>query len=280
MARTRNVLNDLGLGRRTLVMGILNVTPDSFSDGGRFFDVAAALAHARRMVEEGADIIDIGGESTRPGAGRLSAEEECSRVLPVIEALRREFEVVISIDSWKAAVAQHALDAGANMINDIGGLRLDPAMAGLAAERGAPVVIMHMQGTPQTMQHKPTYNDVIGDIKTFLEDGIDRAAAAGVPREKVLIDPGIGFGKTLEHNLEILRRLHEFTDLDAPVLIGTSRKAFLGKILDVPPENRMIGTMATVALAVREGASVVRVHDVREAVQTVKVADAICRQGS
>ncbi|NOZ23680.1 MAG: dihydropteroate synthase [Planctomycetes bacterium] len=261
-------------------MAILNVTPDSFSDGGRFFDPPAAVAHARRMIAEGADLIDIGGESTRPGAERLSAEEELKRVLPVIEALRSDSDVAISIDSWKAGVAREAIAAGADMINDIGGLRLDAAMAELAAETGAAVAIMHMQGTPQTMQKDPTYDDVVEDIKIFLRESIERALAAGVDRDSILIDPGIGFGKTLEHNLEILRRLREFSDLGVAVLIGTSRKSFLGKILDVRAEKRMIGTMATVALAVREGASVVRVHDVREAVETVRVADAICRQGS
>ena len=263
-----------------MVMGVLNVTPDSFSDGGEFFEPDAAVAHGRHMVAQGADIIDIGGESTRPGADRVPVEEELKRVLPVIEALRGASDVLLSIDCWKARVARAALDAGADMINDIGGLRLDPEMAGLAGETGAGVVIMHMQGRPQTMQKNPVYDDVVEDIKTFLREAIGRAEAAGVAREKILIDPGIGFGKTLEHNLEILRRLREFADLGAPMLIGTSRKSFLGKILDVPPEKRIIGTVATLGLAVREGVSVVRVHDVPEAVQAVKVADAICRQGS
>lgn len=275
---SRDFLEALEIGRRTLVMGILNVTPDSFSDGGRFADVGSAVRHAREMIEAGADIIDVGGESTRPNAVPVSADEEMRRALPVIEALRRESDAAISIDSWKSEVAEAALQAGAVMVNDTGGLSRDPAMAAVAARHDAAVAIMHMQGTPQTMQRAPSYGDVVGEIREFLRAGVERAEAAGVRRERILVDPGIGFGKTLAHNVEILRRLRELAGLGAGVLIGVSRKSFLGEILGVGPEGRMVGGLAAVALAIREGVSMVRVHDVRETMDVVKVADVICRK--
>ena len=278
MSTATTFLERLGAGTRTLIMGVLNVTPDSFSDGGQFFSADDAMRHAHDMIAAGADIIDIGGESTRPGAAPVPVEEEKRRVLPLVEALADTPNVAVSIDSWKADVAREALAAGAEMVNDVGGLHLDPDMAGTVAEFDAGVCIMHMQGRPQTMQREPQYDDVIAEIREFLQDGMARAEAAGVDRRKILIDPGIGFGKTLEHNLTILRRLRDLASLGPLVLIGTSRKSFLGQILDVPAAQRTIGSMATVALAIREGAGVVRVHDVAEAVQTARVADAICRE--
>ncbi|HUJ17815.1 MAG TPA: dihydropteroate synthase [Nitrospirota bacterium] len=268
----------LDLGSRTHIMGILNVTPDSFSDGGRYADPERALAHARDMVTAGADIIDIGGESTRPGALPLSEEEELRRIIPLIERLSAELSIPLSVDTYKSSVARKALDAGASIVNDISGLRFSPDMAMIAADAGAAVVIMHIKGTPRDMQQKPVYADVIGEISSFLAEGIELAERAGVSREKVLIDPGIGFGKTLEHNLTILGRLEEFRTLGRPIVLGTSRKKFIGTVLGIPgPDHRVLGSMATIALGIERGASVLRVHDVAETVQVARMTDAIMR---
>ncbi len=268
----------LDLGSRTYVMGILNVTPDSFSDGGRYADAERALAHGREMAAAGADIIDVGGESTRPGSQPLSEEEELRRIIPVIERLSAELAVPISVDTYKATVAEKALRAGASIVNDISGLRFSPEMARVAADYGAAVIVMHIKGTPRDMQQNPVYDDVIAEITAYLEEGIGIALRAGVDRERVLIDPGIGFGKTLEHNLVILERLDEFRGLGRPIVLGTSRKKFIGTVLDVPsPEERVFGTAATVALGIERGASIVRVHDVRQMVQVVRMTDAVLK---
>lgn len=258
-------------GERTYVMGILNVTPDSFSDGGRVAP-EAAIAHGLRLIAEGADVLDVGGESTRPGSTPVSAEEELSRILPVIRALA-EHGAVLSVDTFKPEVAEKALAAGAAMINDITGLR-NPEMLDVAARHQAPVIAMHMQGTPQTMQDDPRYDDVVREVRGMLVAAVLKARARGV---KVMIDPGPGFGKTVEHNLELLRHLNELHVEGCPTLLATSRKGFIGKVLDLPVNERVEGTMATVALGVSQGVDMVRVHDVKEAVRTVRVADAIVR---
>jgi dihydropteroate synthase len=271
----------LDLARGTHIMGILNVTPDSFSDGGRYTNTDKALAHAREMAAAGADIIDIGGESTRPGALPLSEEEELRRIIPVIERLSTELALPISVDTYKSSVAKKALEAGASMVNDISGLRFSPDMARVTAEYGAAVVIMHIKGTPRDMQQDPVYADVVGEIYSFLEEGMDIAVKAGVDRERILVDPGIGFGKTLEHNLAILERLDEFRGLGRPIALGTSRKKFIGAVLDIPvPEQRVDGTAATVALGIERGASVVRVHDVARMAQVARMTDAILKSKS
>ncbi len=277
--RVKLAKRDLELGPRVAVMGILNVTPDSFSDGGLFFDESQAIDRALEMCDEGADIIDVGGESTRPGAGAVSAEDEVRRVAPIIQAVAEQVEQPVSIDTSKALVAREALAAGAQMLNDVTGLRGDPAMPGVAAESGAPVCVMHMLGTPRTMQRKPHYGDVMSEIAKSLRESMAIAHRAGVAAGQVLVDPGIGFGKTVEHNLEIMRRLHEFRSLGAPVLIGTSRKSFIGKALGKEkPEDRVWGTAATVAWAVAQGAAVVRVHDVAAAVDVVRMTEAMARR--
>ncbi len=268
----------IDLGLRNHVMGILNATPDSFSDGGRFAAADQAVAHAREMAAQGADIIDIGGESTRPGAAPVPEEEELRRVIPLIERLSGELPVPLSIDTYKSSVARKALRAGASIVNDISGLRFSPDMANVAAEYGAAVVIMHIKGTPRNMQQNPVYADVVGEIAAYLEEGIEIAVKAGVDREKIMIDPGIGFGKTLEHNLEILNRLDEFRALGRPIVLGTSRKKFIGTVLNVPvPEERIDGTAATVALGIERGAGIVRVHDVARMTQVARMTDAILK---
>lgn len=268
----------LDLQGRTHIMGILNATPDSFSDGGRFSGLESALMHAREMAAAGADIIDIGGESTRPGAEALPEEEELQRIIPLIERLSGELAVPLSVDTYKSSVAEKALQAGASIVNDISGLRFSPDMARVVADHGAALVIMHIKGTPRDMQQNPVYEDVIGEIRTYLEEGIAIAARAGVDPEKILVDPGIGFGKTLEHNLSILNRLSEFRSLGRPVVLGTSRKKFIGAILGIPaPDQRVDGTAATVALGIERGASVVRVHDVARMTQVARMTDAIVR---
>jgi dihydropteroate synthase len=265
-------------GRRTLIMGILNVTPDSFSDGGRYLQRDAALRRAADMASAGADIIDVGGESTRPGARPVPADEELGRVLPVIEALAAQPGLVVSVDTRKAQVARAALEAGAAMVNDVSAMTADPEMASVVASYGAAICLMHMRGTPETMQHDPRYGDVVGEVAAYLRERVEAAVASGIPRDRILVDPGFGFGKTLEQNLEMLRRLREFTALGCPVLVGTSRKSMLGALLGgVPPMDRTEGTAATVALAIANGASVVRVHDVREMWRVVMVADAVVR---
>ncbi len=265
----------LELGGRTLVMGVVNTTPDSFSDAGAFADFEDARARALEMGTAGADIIDIGGESTRPGAEPVTLEEEVHRTVPLIESIAGEVGVPISIDTYKAEVARKALDAGACIINDISGLRFDPEMIPLAAERGVPVVIMHMQGVPRNMQENPVYDDVVADISRFLRERASEAVAGGVEPGRIFVDPGIGFGKTVEHNLEIVRRIEEFRSLGYPVVLGTSRKRFIGSVLDRPVTERLLGTAATVAFAVARGVDVVRVHDVEEMVEVVRMADAV-----
>lgn len=265
------------LSTRTLVMGILNVTPDSFSDGGKFLEYSAALSQAKKMVEEGVDIIDIGGESSRPGAEPVSLKEELARVIPVIESLAPEIERPISIDTYKAEVARQALDAGADMVNDISGLRMDEKMAQLVAERNVPVVIMHIQGTPRNMQDNPQYEDVVGEIIAFFRERIEVALEAGVKKERIIIDPGIGFGKTVEHNLQIMHSLSQFKSLGRPILLGTSRKSFIGAVLDLSVEERLEGTAATLAYGISQGADIIRVHDVKEAVRVARMTDAICK---
>jgi dihydropteroate synthase len=268
----------LDLGSRTHIMGILNATPDSFSDGGLFADKEKAISHAWAMATAGADIIDVGGESTRPGSEPLAEEEELRRIIPLIERLSKELTVPISVDTYKASVAKKALEAGASIVNDISGLRFSPDMAKVVAEHGAAAIIMHIKGTPRNMQQDPVYDDVIGEIMAYLDEGIAIAEQAGVDREKTLIDPGIGFGKTLEHNLTILNRLDEFRALGRPIVLGTSRKKFIGAVLDIPvPEQRVEGTAATAAIGVVRGASILRVHDVARVAQVVRMTDAIVK---
>ena len=274
---------DLPIGERTLVMGILNVTPDSFSGDGLAaaggVDLDALAARARAMVADGADLLDVGGESTRPGAEDVTIEEELDRVVPAVERLVREVGVPLSVDTQKPAVARAALRAGAHVVNDVTGLHGDPALAELAAEFGAPVVAMHIQGRPRTMQRSPRYADLISEIADYLTESVATAVRAGVPRDQVVVDPGIGFGKTLEHNLEIIRRLGELRALGQPILLGASRKAFIGRILgDLPPAERVEGTVATTVLAIAQGVDIVRVHDVRANARAARVADAVVRR--
>lgn len=270
----------LELGKKTYVMGIVNVTPDSFSDGGQHATTQAAVDHARRLIDEGADIIDIGGESTRPGAEAVPVDEELARVIPVVEILASDIPVPISVDTYKAEVAKAALAAGAHMVNDISALRLDMRLGEVVAQAGVPVVLMHMKGLPRDMQESPHYDSVIGEILAFLRDAVARAESCGIRREGIVIDPGIGFGKTVAHNLEILRRLDEFRSLGLPILVGTSRKSLIGKVLGLPTSQRLEGTAATVALAVASGADIVRVHDVRYMARVARMADAIVRGGA
>jgi dihydropteroate synthase len=258
-----------------LLMGVVNVTPDSFSDGGRFLDPSAAVAHGVRLAEEGAAILDIGGESTRPGADPVPAEEELRRVVPVVERLAAAGTgSQLSIDTSKAAVAGAALDAGASYVNDVTAFRGDPAIAGLVAERGVECCLMHMLGEPRTMQEDPRYDDVVSDVKAFLEQRLAFAVGEGVPEERVTLDPGIGFGKTLQQNLELLRRLDEIAAIGRPVLVGTSRKSFLGKLTGRDVDDRLAGTIATIVLAYARGASVFRVHDVAPVRDALTVAAA------
>ena len=264
--------------RKTYVMGILNVTPDSFSDGGLFFHKQRAVEQALRMVKEGADIIDIGGESTRPGADPVSVKEEIKRVVPVISALAEKVRVPISIDTCKAQVADEAVSAGASIINDISGLRYDKGMAGVAAHHKVPVVIMHIKGTPGNMQKNPVYKALIPEIMDYLRGGIDIALNAGVSDDMMIIDPGIGFGKTVWHNLEIINRLDEFKGFEKPVLLGPSRKSFIGKLLgNLPVTERLEGTAAAIAIGISKGANIIRVHDIKEMSRVAKIADEITR---
>jgi dihydropteroate synthase len=260
-------------------MGILNITADSFSDGGLFLDKSAAIKRALRMAEDGADIIDIGGESTRPGSEPVTVEEELGRTIPVIEAIAKKIDIPISIDSYKAEVAKRALDAGASMVNDISGLRYDPAMPKVVSAYKVPVVIMHIKGKPKDMQKNPRYEALIPEVLDYLREGIRFASETGIAEDMIVVDPGIGFGKTFEQNLDIIHNLHEFTLFEKPVLIGASRKAFIGKILgDKPPGERLEGTAAAVAISIMNGANIIRVHDVKEMVRVAKVADAIKRE--
>jgi len=267
-------------GERTYLMGVLNVTPDSFSDGGEFNTPAAALEQAQRLVDAGADIIDIGGQSTRPGAQTVSEAEELQRVLPVLEAVRSSLNVPISVDTNRASVAEKAVAAGADVVNDISGGTFDPDMLPVVAQLQVPIILMHMRGTPQTMQQLTDYQDLIGEIYRFLEGQIAAALAAGIERSHLIIDPGIGFAKTFEQNLSILRQLPTFHSLDVPLLVGVSRKSFIGHILNQPnPKNRVWGTAAACCSAIAAGAELLRVHDVLEMRDVSLVADAIWRKG-
>jgi dihydropteroate synthase len=273
----------LELGRQTCIMGVVNVTPDSFSDGGRFYDHNAAVSQGEKLAAEGAAVIDIGGESTRPFSEPITVEEEIRRVVPVIEQLAQRISVPISIDTTKAEVARRALEAGASIINDVSALRVDPGIAMLAAESGIPLILMHMLGDPKSMQVLPRYENLLEEILTFLEDAVEKAEDQGVSRAKIIVDPGIGFGKTVSHNLLLIKHLQTFTRLDLPILIGTSRKAFIRKILkdphaqDIRPDLPIVenGTQATVAAAILNGAHIVRVHDVSKTIATVKILDAL-----
>ena len=261
---------------KTHIMGILNVTPDSFSDGGHFFNRDRAIEQALRMQADGADIIDIGGESTRPGSEPVSVRDEISRTIPVIQSLVKVANIPVSIDTCKSQVADAALSAGASIVNDISGLRFDKKMAHVIARHKAPVAIMHIKGTPKNMQNNPVYKALIPEIMDFLRESIAIAEQAGIPGDRIIIDPGIGFGKTAEHNLEIIRRLDEFAGFEKPVLLGPSRKSFIGKVLgDLPVTERLEGTAAAVAAAILKGAHILRVHDVKEMVRVARLADAI-----
>ena len=275
----------LRLGDRTLVMGVLNVTPDSFSDGGKFFDVKRAVRHALAMQRDGADIIDIGAESTRPGSAEISAAEELRRLLPVLQALRGKLKIPISVDTQKSAVADIALGAGAQIINDISGLRSDPQLAEVAAKHRSPLILMHTRGTPRTMQKGPFARDVLKDVADGLRKSMAIARKHGVPRSQIVIDPGIGFGKNYAQNYELLAKLPELAKLGYPVMVGTSRKGFLGATLakhgkPAPAEERIWGTAATVVASILNGAHIVRVHDVAEMVQVVRVMDALLKRGN
>lgn len=258
-------------GRKTYIMGILNLTPDSFSDGGAFNRSGAAAERVRQMIDEGADIIDIGAESTRPGAAPVSPAEEAERLFPLLGEIVQESRVPISVDTSKAAIAAAALAAGVHLINDITGLKGDPDMAGTVARAGVPVVVMHNRV-------KAVYTDLLGEIIADLRESITIAQTAGIPAEKIIVDPGIGFGKTAEHNLTVMQRLRELSCLQKPILLGTSRKSFIGKVLDLPVEQRFEGTAATVALGIAQGADIVRVHDVAAIVRVARMADAIVRR--
>ncbi len=267
----------LDLSSRTHLMGVLNVTPDSFSDGGKFFQVERAVKQGIRMAEEGADIIDVGGESTRPESDPVTIEEELSRVIPVIEALSKEIDAPISIDTYKSRVAKKALDAGAEMINEISALRFDPQMKEVAAEYQVPIVLMHIKGTPKNMQKNPYYDDVIDEIIKYLKESIQLAKDAGIQEENIIVDPGIGFGKRLEDNLNILKNLKKFSILDCPILVGPSRKSFIGKILTLPVEERLEGSLAALAVSIMNGANIVRVHDVKESKRVACLVDTILK---
>ena len=256
-------------------MGVLNVTPDSFSDGGRFFKVEDAVKCGIKMAEEGADIIDVGGESSRPGSDPVTIDEELSRVIPVIETLSKEIDIPISIDTYKSDVAKRALEAGAEMINDISALRFDPEMKEVAAEYQVPIVLMHIKGTPKNMQENPYYEDVREEITEYLRESIQMAENAGIKRENIIIDPGIGFGKRVEDNLNILKNLNKFSILNHLILVGPSRKSFIGKILDLPVEERLEGSLAALAVSIMNGANIVRVHDVKESKRVAGLVDTI-----
>jgi len=275
---TLNWMNySLELGQRTHVMGILNVTPDSFSDGGRYLEREKAIEHGIAMARDGADMIDVGGESTRPYSKKISVDEEMERVIPVIEALSQALKIPICIDTYKSEIARMAIKAGASMINDISAFRFDPGLISVVQESGVPVILMHMKGTPDNMQDNPTYDNLIHEILDFHNSAVDRALNGGIKRDMIIIDPGIGFGKTFDHNLQIIRDLTKFHSLGRPILFGTSRKTFIGHILDREVHDRDTGTMATIAAGVMNGAHIIRVHDVKKGVETVKVIDAIKR---
>jgi dihydropteroate synthase len=266
---------DIDFTRRTAIMAVLNVTPDSFYDGGRRLDANRAIADGVAMAASGADVIDIGGESTRPGAAAVSEAEELERVLPVIRGLRKEVRLPISIDTYKSSVARAALGAGADIVNDISALRFDPAMVALVAQEKVPVILMHMQGTPRTMQAHPEYSDVVREVRDFLAAQLYEAMDAGVSPQAIVIDPGIGFGKTVDHNLQLLRGLPVLAALGQPLLVGVSRKTFIGKILNLEPDQRLEGSLAAAVAAVLVGANLLRVHDVGETGRALRIADAL-----
>ncbi len=266
--------------RNTLIMGILNITPDSFSDGGKFIHLGKALSQAQYMENNGADIIDIGGESTRPGAVPVSIEEEINRTIPVIEEIRKYSNIAISIDTYKSEVAEKALLAGADFINDISGLTFDSRMMEIVKKFDVPVVLMHIKGTPRNMQTNPTYIDVIKELLEFFSFQIQKALDIGIKKEQIIIDPGIGFGKQLNDNFILIQRLKEFSELGFPILIGPSRKSFIGLTLDVPSEDRLEGTLASVSASILNGASIVRVHDVKEVKRAVIITDKIMEAGT
>ena len=268
----------IDLSARPLIMGVINVTPDSFYDGGHYLDTATAVAHAVRLVEEGADLLDIGAESTRPGAEAVSEAEEHRRAIPVVTAVAKSVGVPISIDTSKAAVARAALDAGAVLVNDVTALRGDPSMVDVVARTGAGIILMHMNGTPRTMQQAPRYEDVVGEISDFFEERIRFAMAQGIARRQIILDPGIGFGKLLVHNLMLLAQLQRFLQYECPLLVGVSQKAFLGQLVNRPVQERQWATAAAVAMAVDRGAGILRVHDVRAMKDVVQVAAAISQQ--
>lgn len=267
----------LDLGARTHIMGVLNVTPDSFSNGGQYFRCDRAVDRAKQMVKEGADTIDVGGESTRPGSGPISPQEELERMLPVVERLVEELDVPISVDTYRSHVAERLLQAGAHMVNDISGLNFDPDMGALVSHYDVPLILMHIKGRPKDMQANPEYDDVISEVYSSLCQSVDNALRANIRTQHIVIDPGIGFGKTVEHNLEILKRLREFTSMGYPLLIGTSRKSFIGKILDVPVDDRLEGSLAAAAVSILHGAHILRVHDVEPSVRVARLIDAILR---
>lgn len=261
----------INIGERTYIMGILNVTPDSFSDGGDFVDIDKAIAHAKQMIDDGADIIDVGGESTRPGCAEVSEEEEAQRVIPVIQRLSKEINVPISVDTYKAKVAEKAIQAGATILNDIWGMQKEPEMAKVAARYNVPIILMHNQiGTEYSI-------DIMEAMCMFFKKSIDMGLKAGIKRENMIIDPGVGFGKTAEQNVEVMARLGELNDLGCPILLGTSRKSFIGKILDVVPKERVDGTVATTVMGITQGVDIVRVHDVLENARAARVTDAVVR---
>ena len=263
------------LGPRTWIMGILNVTPDSFSDGGAYPDKEKAIERGLEMIEEGADVIDVGGESTRPGARPVSEDEEMGRILPVVRGLRKSAAVLLSVDTMKATVAEAALEAGADIINDVSAFRFDPRMAGVVSRQGAAVVLMHMKGTPETMQSDPRYADLFDEIGWFLKDRIEEARSAGIGRGRIIVDPGIGFGKSPEDNLALIDNLGFLEELGCPVLVGASRKSFIGKALGLPVTERLEGSIAAGVLSIARGAHILRVHDVRAMRRAADMADAI-----
>lgn len=265
------------LGSRTFIMGILNVTPDSFSDGGKFIDIEKAVTHGIAMEEQGADIIDVGGESTRPSSGAVSIDEERSRVFPILKRLLDEVKIPVSVDTYKPEIAKEALELGVHMINDVNALR-EPGMVELVAEYDIPTVIMHFEGGPHKMVKEPEYEDLMGDIISFLDERINAVETAGLSGEKIIIDPGIGFSKYGSQNIEILKRLGELRSLGKPILIGSSRKSFIGDLIDKPPEERLYGTLASVAVSIMHKADFVRVHDVAETLDVVKLCDEVARR--
>lgn len=265
----------MNLGERTLVVGVLNVTPDSFSDGGQTFEPERAVQRALEMESEGADIVEVGGESTRPGSRPLSADEELARVAPVLEELGKRLRVPIAIDTYKSEVARVAFDLGASLVNDVSALRFDPEIANEAARAGALLMLMHMRGEPATMQKIEPSSDIFGDIKSDFKAALREAQNRGVRREQIILDPGIGFGKTLEQNLAIINHLHLFESFETPLMVGTSRKSFIGRLTGRPEDDRVFGTAASVAAAILRGAHIVRVHDVKEMVEVARISDAI-----